>query len=76
MNHFKLGDTVTVNPQNDNENYASFRNDTLIVSGVCKGEGDSPAYDPSMYGEYLYDLKYKGGKSIPFSLYDYELVKA
>ena len=67
---FKIGDIVRVSPENDNENYNSFRHKKLIVTHVATSEQDHPGYDNSMEGEALYDFE-----GIDCSLYDYELQK-
>jgi len=76
MKHFKLGQKVMVNPENDNENYNDFRNDILIITHVAKDRNDHPGYDESVSPEYLYDLKTESGKDVNCSLYDYELIPA
>lgn len=73
---YKIGDKVKVNPKNDNDLYNSFRNKTLVITHVAKNISEHPGYDNSANPERLYDLKeFKTGKSVPFSLYDYELVR-
>ena len=74
MNHFKLNQKVRVNPDNDNENYDSFRNDVLIITHVAKNTSEHPGYDESISPEYLYDLKKENGECVNCSLYDYELI--
>lgn len=76
MEHFKLNQKVKVSPENDNENYDSFRDKILIITNVAKNEQDHPGYDNSVYPDYLYDLKTKDGEEVNCSLYDYELIKA
>lgn len=76
MRHFKLNQRVKVSPDNDNENYDSFRNDILIITHVAKDICQHPGYDESLSPEYLYDLKKETGENIPCSLYDYELIPA
>ena len=76
MKHFKLKQRVRVNPENDNENYNSFRNKVLIVANVAKNRDDHPGYDESVSPDFLYDLKTVNGKEINCSLYDYELIPA
>jgi hypothetical protein len=76
MRHFKLNQKVRVSPSNDNENYASFRNEVLIVTHVAKDINDHPGYDDTVSPEYLYDLKTVSGKEVSCSLYDYELIPA
>lgn len=76
MKHFKLNDRVKVSPENDNDCYNDFRDETLIVTHVAKNKDEHPGYDSSVSPEYLYDLKTESGKDVHCSLYDYELVKA
>lgn len=76
MNHFNLNQKVMVNPENDNDNYDNFRNETLIVTHVAKNRNEHPGYDEGVSPQYLYDLKTESGKDVPFSLYDYELLSA
>lgn len=68
---FKIGSKVKVSPENDNENYDSFRNKVLTVSNVATNEREHPGYDTGMNGQALYDFD-----GIPCSLYDYELIQA
>jgi len=76
MKHFKLGQKVKVNPSNDNDNYDSFRNKTLVITNVAKDRTGHPGYDESASPDYLYDLETLGGESVHCSLYDYELIPA
>jgi hypothetical protein len=76
MKHFKLNQRVRVSPKNDNDNYASFRNEVLIITHVAKDINDHAGYDESVSPEYLYDLKTESGKDVNCSLYDYELIPA
>jgi hypothetical protein len=73
MKHFKLGQKVKINI--DNENYDSFRDKVLIIADGSN-EKNGYGYDSALFPEYLYSLKDEEGNDIPFSLYDYELVKA
>ena len=76
MAYFKVGSKVKVHPDNDNECYDSFRGKILIVTHVARSKDDHPGYDSGI-GEPLYDMKIdKTGKSVPCSLYHYELVRA
>lgn len=65
-----------VSPENDNENYNSFKNDVLIVTHVATNTDEHPGYDDSLKGQALYDLKTEDGGQIHCSLYDYELTGA
>ena len=76
MKHFKLGDKVRVSPDNDNENYNSFKDSVLIVTHVAKDRNSHPGYDESVSPDYLYDLETESGEAVNCSLYDYELIKA
>ena len=76
MNHFKLNQIVRVNPENDNDNYNSFKDEVLIITHVAKSHDDHRFYDESLSPEYLYSFKTESGKDVPCSLYNYELVKA
>lgn len=73
---YKKGQKVKVNPNNDNENYDSFKNEILIITNVATNEKEHPGFDNSLEGESLYDFVTKSGKQVPFSLYDYELIEA
>ncbi len=74
--HFKLGDKVKVSPENDNENYNSFKNEVLVIINVAKNRSEHPGYDESVSPDYLYDLEKLNGEKIHCSLYDYELIRA
>ena len=76
MKHFKLNQRVRVSPENDNDNYDSFRNEVLIITHVAESHDDHPGYDAGLSPEYLYDLRTASGKDVPCSLYDYELIPA
>lgn len=76
MAKYKVGSLVKVSPHNDNENYDSFKNEVLRVTYVSTSIKEHPGYDSSMSGEGLYDLKTESGEDVPFSLYDYELIRA
>ncbi len=76
MTHFKLNQRVRVSPENDNDNYNSFKNEVLIITHVAKDKKDHPGYDESVSPDYLYDFKTESGKDVPCSLYDYELIPA
>lgn len=73
MRKFKVGQLVKVHPDNDNENYDSFRNKTLRITHVATSEKDHPGYDNGLKPEELYDLETDEGNVIPLSLYGYEL---
>lgn len=76
MTHFKIHQKVKVSPENDNDNYDSFRDEILVITDIAECKLDHPGYDASMKGEYLYDLETISGKEVPCSLYDYELIPA
>lgn len=76
MKHFKLGQRVRVSPENDNDNYDSFRNEVLIITHIAKDRSEHPGYDDSVSPDYLYDLKTESGEDVCCSLYDYELISA
>jgi len=67
-NMFKIGDRVKISPNNDNENYNSFRKKTLIVTHIGQNIKEHQGYDDTMEGMALYSFK-----GIPCSLYEYEL---
>lgn len=67
---YKVGDRVKVAGSCDNENYESFKGDTLEITKVSTSVHDHLGFD-SAIGEPLYDFK-----NINFSLYQYEIVKA
>jgi len=71
----KNGDRCKVNPENDNENYDSFRDKVLIVTNVARNNIEHPGYDNSIFPQKLYDFIAEDGTEIHCSLYDYELVK-
>lgn len=76
MSNFKKGDIVRVNPENDNENYKSFRNKNLRIIHVAHNTMEHPGFDDSMKGEGLYDFEIANtGEKVHCSLYDYELIK-
>lgn len=74
MSHKRIGQIVTLS-EIALENYGeNFRGVELVITGITKSVKDHPAYDTSMYPEWLYDLKYKqSGEDLPFAVYDYEL---
>jgi|JI9StandDraft_1071089.scaffolds.fasta_scaffold677158_1 hypothetical protein len=76
MRHFRLNQKVMVSPDNDNENYDSFRHEVLIITHVAKDRSTHPGYDESVSPDYLYDLKTVSGNPVNCSLYDYELIAA
>jgi len=67
---YKIGDRVRVSPDNDNENYDSFRNKVLTVSHVATNSSQHPGFDSGV-NQALYDFK-----GINCSLYEYELIPA
>ena len=69
----QIGDKVKVSPDNDNDNYDSFRNKILIITHIATSTNDHQGYDEGLNGEALYDFKDEDGNEIPCSLYDYEL---
>ena len=72
----KIGQKVMVNPDNDNENYNSFKNKVLIITHIARNVKEHQGYDESISPQKLYDLKEaKTGKIIDCSLYDYELIQ-
>ena len=73
---FKKGQKVRINPYNDNENYNDFKNEILIITEVATSEKEHSYYDNSMKGSGLYSFITENNKEVPFSLYDYELIKA
>ena len=74
--NYKVGDIVKVNPDNDNENYFSFRDRPLKIIHVATSTDQHLGYDDSMEGQGLYDfIDAVTGMEIGCSLYDYELVK-
>jgi hypothetical protein len=82
---FRIGSTVRVANDNDNETYDAFRDKTLRVTSVStkympaekffasgKPAGYHPGYDAGT-GNALYDLELLDGTPINLSLYDWEL---
>ena len=75
MPDYKVGQVVKVNPDNDNENYFSFRDVPLKIIHVATGVNQHPGYDDTMKGQGLYNfINAINGVEIGCSLYDYELV--
>ena len=72
---FSKGDTVMIEPDNDNENYDEFRNKKLRITNVAINRDEHRGFDEGV-GQALYDLETIHGKEVGFSLYDYELVSA
>jgi len=70
---YEIGDTVKIASENDNENYDSYRDKTLIIDSTATDEDEHRGYDNSMNGMQLIDLKTEDGEVVPFSLYEYEL---
>ena len=71
--NYKVGDTVKVSPENDNDNYDSFRDKDLIITHVARSIDDHPGFDEGV-NQALYDLEDAGtGEAIDCSLYEYEL---
>lgn len=76
MANYKIGEVVMVAPDNDNENYNSFRNKPLKIIHVATSILDHPGYDEAIEGQGLYDfINAETGEIIGSSLYDYELIK-
>lgn len=69
---YKIGDKVKVSPSNDNDNYDDFRDKVLIVTHAEVG---GRGYDNGLYPEQLMCFKTEDGEDVPFSLYEYEIVK-
>lgn len=72
---FREGQRVKVSPENDNENYDSFRDEVLIITHVATNTNEHPGYDSGVGGG-LYDFRTESGKDVNCSLYDYELIEA
>jgi len=72
---FSMGDTVMIEPDNDNDNYDEFRNMKLRITNVAINRDEHRGFDEGV-GQALYDLETIHGKEVGFSLYDYELVSA
>ena len=72
----EVGNIVMVSPDNDNENYDSFRGKKLRIVNVTTSSDQHPAFDEGMAGEGLYDLETLDGELVGNALYDYELVNA
>jgi len=68
---YKIGDTVKVSSENDNENYNDFRDKTLIITHA---ENKGVGYDEGMFPQGLYCFETLEGEEIDSSLYDYELI--
>lgn len=72
---FQKGDVVMISPDNDNDNYDEFRGKKLRIIHVATNRDEHNGFDESI-GQALYDLETIHGKSVGFSLYDYELESA
>ncbi len=71
---YKIGQTVKVSTENDNEGYDSFRGRPLRITHIARSEDDHPGYDESMQGMALYDfVDAETEEDIPSSLYSYEI---
>lgn len=70
---YKIGDMVEI--CDDNECYMKFRNKVLIVTHIATNKHEHPGYDESMNGMQLMDFVTNKGKTVPFSLYEYEITK-
>lgn len=64
-----IGKKAIINPENDNENYAPFKDTILTITWAANsGRG----YDESVFPEMLCDFKFIDGAPFPFALYEYE----
>ena len=65
---FKIGQSVIIRSDNDNENYEDYTNQELVIT-------HNITYKSTNQEEHiLYSLQMrKTGEKVPFSLYDYEL---
>lgn len=72
---YRIGDRTKIAEENDNDNYDSFRDTVLIVTHVATNKNQHPGFDEGV-GQPLYDLETEDGRSVPFSLYEYELEDA
>ena len=73
---FRVGQSVIIKSDNDNENYEKYRGKELVITHKATSEYEHQGYDSAMQGEGLYDLQVrKTGEDVPFSLYDYEIEK-
>lgn len=74
--NFKVGDVVKLSEEGaENENYSAFVEKAMQVVSVSRSREDHPGFDDDA-GSALYDLVDASGRSVPFSLYDWELVEA
>lgn len=67
---YKVGQTVKVSSENDNDNYDSFRDKVLIITHAEIG---GMGYDIGMHPEQLMCFETEDGEEVPFSLYEYEV---
>lgn len=86
---FRRGDTVRLSAAGrDNDTYSKFMDATFVITHVAtrymkasdffsqgRPDGYHPGYDAAT-GDALYDLMTADGQDVPFSLYDWELVRA
>ena len=61
-----IGDKIKIAEDNDNENYAPWRNKILTVEAVYESVEDNPLYDEEIGGQMV------DCKDFPYSLYEYE----
>ena len=73
---FRKGQKVRVNSENDNDNYDSFRDKVLVITGVYKNDTEHHGYDMGLYPERLYEFETIDGEEVPCALYEYEIEKA
>lgn len=73
---FRKGQKVKVSSENDNDNYDSFRDKVLVITGVYKNDKEHPGYDMGIYPERLYEFKTIDGEEVHCALYEYEIEEA
>ena len=65
MNKYEVGDRVKIT--SDNENYADYIGDVLIIESIATSTAEHPGYDEGVGGQ-LMDFV-----GVPFSLYAWEV---
>ena len=68
--NYRKGQQVRIT--SDNDSYAGYMNEVLVISGVFRSVKEHPGFDESC-GQALYEFKVKSTREVlPFALYEYE----
>ena len=62
----RIGDKIKIASDNENENYAEYRNKVLTVNHIAINRKQHPGYDEGIGGQLV------SCKNFPFSIYEYE----